>query len=119
MSTKPFNLADALAGKPVVTRDGRKVTYIHDTKQDVKFPLIVKVEGYTGLIGLSSDGGSSYGSSNDLLMATTTVTKYINVYRDRFNNVRPDVILFDFEESAKGQVGMGEIIATVPVTWEE
>jgi hypothetical protein len=36
---KPFDLEKALAGQPVVTRDGRKVLELHLYKNVTEFPL--------------------------------------------------------------------------------
>jgi hypothetical protein len=40
---KPFNLEQALKGKPVVTRDGRKVTNIVVDKTDKRYPISAHV----------------------------------------------------------------------------
>jgi len=40
---KPFNLEQALKGKPVVTRNGRKVTNIVVDEKNVTYPLQVRI----------------------------------------------------------------------------
>ena len=45
MKTAPFNLKKALAGHPLVTRDGRKVTNFRTNSPDPIFPYRVDIEG--------------------------------------------------------------------------
>ena len=81
---KPFNLKDALAGKPVITRRGEKVLEIHcfnGTSKD-GYKLAALVEGRTDLLFFTADGRYSSGESNtnsDLVMAPAP-PRYKNVY---------------------------------------
>lgn len=43
LKTKPFNLAEALAGKPCMTRMGEKVTEIHQFSTDIDKKLLVRL----------------------------------------------------------------------------
>lgn len=87
---KPFNLDDALAGKPVVTRDGHKVLFIADTKLDTRQPILAIIEPcdvartfsrngryYTDEQTSYTDEQTSY---MDLFMAPTKVMKYVNLH---------------------------------------
>jgi hypothetical protein len=84
---RPFNLEEALAGKPVVTRDGRKVTDIFCCKdRNIKYPVIARVveidlddsiQDYT--IDYTIDGhywDDKEESSFDLFMAEEGLPKY-------------------------------------------
>lgn len=44
MKTKPFNLEECLAWKPMVTRDGRKAKLVNFEKTFKKYPLLVEIE---------------------------------------------------------------------------
>lgn len=77
MKTRKFNLEEALAGKPVVTRDGKyKVTEIH--KFNVSSRPIVAVVGdailFYDIDGYRHDKDTL--TVNDLRMAVKSVTKY-------------------------------------------
>jgi hypothetical protein len=42
---KPFNLQEALAGKPTVTRNGKKILGLLLFKQPIDFPVVGLIEG--------------------------------------------------------------------------
>ena len=81
---KTFNLEEALAGKPVITRDGRKVTEIHHFKtvsDDEKFSVFSVIDG----IVYSHYANGSYlsneaNSGSDLFMEEPIVECWVNVY---------------------------------------
>ena len=78
---KPFNLQEALAGKPVVTRDGRKVTQLHLFECDAKVPLFGFVENSTCIYQFRKDGQwISEPSGLNLFMASTEKTVWVNLY---------------------------------------
>ena len=88
MKIKPFNLEDALAGKPVVTRGGKRVTdfaYFPTYAYRQKFYAVVDGDLYA-----YSDDGSYHTdykeSSVDLFMEVETVKKYI-AYNKRTGSV--------------------------------
>lgn len=81
---KPFNLTDALAGKPVITRDGRAVTKLTNF-QTTEFPLIGVVEGGETASFFRLDGkffNNEADSAFDLFMKTTTRTLYVNLWKN-------------------------------------
>lgn len=68
--SKPFNLKAALAGKPVETRDGRKVTEIHHFKTITGYcSVIAVVDGIFQSHRANGQWGDSPGY-NDLVMAS-------------------------------------------------
>lgn len=79
---KPFNLEEALAGKPVVTRLGKKVTGIyHFDKAKTIFRVIAQIEGEYGLQSYSPDGRwKDSQESDDLDLFMDATYKYFNVY---------------------------------------
>lgn len=76
---KPFNLADALAGKPVMTRDGMKVIRLIELPEaKPKSRLVAVLED--GETATFNEGGRYYSmrdSSLDLFMAPTKKEGYI------------------------------------------
>lgn len=80
---KPFNLQEALAGKPVVTRDGRKVLSIAQlpTLTTTRYTLFAHIDGDDYGKGFTADGLYIAGvtSSDDLFMAPNTL--WLNLYR--------------------------------------
>jgi hypothetical protein len=78
---KPFNLERALAGDPVVTRDGRPVTQLTLFNIPGRFPLVGVVDNSneswtpTGLFCVN--GKTSY---FDLFMAPKKRTVWVNLY---------------------------------------
>ena len=80
---KPFNLQEALAGKPVMTRDGRTVTQLHLFECDAKFVLYGVVESCSCIYAFRKDGTWTSGPSKlDLFMASTGKTVWVNLYHD-------------------------------------
>ncbi len=53
---KKFNLEEALAGKPVVTRDGRKVKELHLFKTDCEYPLAGVLEHDNDVLMFTKEG---------------------------------------------------------------
>ena len=81
---KKFDLAKALAGQAVVTRDGRPVTQLTKFDTTDTYPLIGVVRG---AVNRWTDSGkkylnlnSSYDSVIDLFMAPVKVTRWVNLY---------------------------------------
>jgi hypothetical protein len=81
---RPFNLQEALAGKPVVTRDGKEVKQIAYFPDAKTYPVVAysskdEVDTYT------EDGKFLTGTvegSRDLFMVSTKKTGFVNIYRD-------------------------------------
>jgi len=96
--TKPFNLEEALAGKPVVTRDGRQVKKI--TKSDVNHTnpysiyalLVTQTSNFNDvneIIGSWTESGKYIASTSeenplDLLMhiEEITIDNKLKIYRE-------------------------------------
>jgi len=84
---KPFDLEKALAGEPVVTRDGRKVTQLHMFNCDecLIYPLYGVV--FENLEKWKRDGKYNIReeSQNDLFMAEKEMCCWVNVYQNGYH----------------------------------
>ena len=115
----PFDLQKALAGEPVVTRDGREVTQVTSFNAKSAFCLAAVVDGaivkftWNGKHSLSSE------SNHDLFMATKTVKKegWVNVYKNQSNDIECGHVFKNPEEAAKYSNSFR--IATTKIEWEE
>jgi hypothetical protein len=123
---KEFNLDKAVAGEPLVTRDGRKVAEFHHFITDgSKFPCVAMVSGAATWVTLQGrDVGPGRDSANDLFMAPKMVTKYLNVYDSRAHGSYDgqSSFLFDNEEAAKDNADRNAvkvIVRAMPIQWEE
>lgn len=111
---KPFNLEEAKAGKPLVTRAGYPVEFIGISKTH-KQPLICVHDGCEEAYNLD---GTYFNytprkvSSLDLCMAPTNREGWVNVYP---NNV---TYLYLTQTIAENNAGLDRI-ACVHVEWEE
>lgn len=85
---RPFDLAAAKAGAPLVTRDGRKAHFLAYCEQASVFKVCAIIEGQ-GMVGTWTDDGRFTGDRKDqnradLFMAPkpkrTRRTKYANLY---------------------------------------
>lgn len=116
-----FDLQKALAGEPVVTRDGREVTQVTSFNAKSAFCLAAVVDGaivkftWNGKHSLSSE------SNHDLFMVAKTVKKegWVNLYKG-FDGKYPVTgsTIFDTEDDAINQRS-ARFIATVKMEWEE
>ena len=83
---KPFNLEEALDGKPVVTRDGRKVTIVKEYHGTNKHPIGAIIhnplESEDNFSKYLSDGRLSvnFETKYDLFMAAEKKELWVNVY---------------------------------------
>jgi hypothetical protein len=82
---KEFNLERALAGEPVITRNGKKVTQLHLFKNDELIqPLYGMVEGDDDVFNWSTYGKYNFSkqTSFDLFMAPEKRSCWVNVYQN-------------------------------------
>lgn len=80
---KPFNLEEALAGKPVVTRDGRKVTEIYHFKtasDETKYVLYAVIEGAIHTYLLNGFYMSRGINDTDLFMEERLIECWVSLY---------------------------------------
>ena len=77
-----FNLERALAGEPVITRNGKKVTQLHLFNTNTEQPLLGIIEGDEDIFNWGTNGkyNSPKETSFDLFMAVEKKSIWINVY---------------------------------------
>ena len=105
---KPFNLEQAKAGKPLVTRDGRKARYLGVLEAALRLPLIAAVSNASGseqAVMFTIDGNYCLDRPlehcNDLFMEPEVVTKWINVFVTSIEGkYYSDTRVFDTEDDA-------------------
>lgn len=134
LSLKPFDLEAAKAGKPVCTRDGRKVRIISfDRKflfKGVSYPIIALVEdtakeetiyGYNEKGKVIIENDTPY--KDDLMMLPQKKEGWVNVYKshERGNTISFIVasIYPTKEEAKKSYVVEFDYVDTVKIEWEE
>lgn len=108
---RPFDLAAAKAGAPLVTRDGRKAVFVaHDTGARNGFRLIVRLEGAHQALFYPENGkwSGDKESPADLFMAPKPKrTVWANTY------------YHDTETEARAAAGRRTNLVAVPVEIEE
>ena len=131
LNLKPFDLEKAKQGKPVCTRDGKKVRIICFDKQE-GFPIIALVETKVNdrvseEIALFDINGRAVSddidSKLDLMMSTEKKEGWVNVYRDCDGvNITKDDNIYSSKDAA---ISSAQIIdrdnyaATTIIKWEE
>ena len=117
---EPFNLERALAGEPVVTRDGREVTEIHFFETCTKgYAVIAIIEG--DKFGFTNNGYYLDNSTEhrlDLFMKPKVVEGWFNVHVNN-NGIVVIGISYPSEEVAKANiVELSSYIKTIKITNE-
>lgn len=125
---KPFDIAKAKAGDPVVTRDGRVARVIDTQLKHSRFCLVAAVAhkngdesifAYTATGRLYSD---TVESVYDLFMAPVKKEGWVNIYPATAHLDGPDAIARTYNVyAAKEQAAANALgsIATVHIEWEE
>lgn len=112
---KPFNLEAAKAGKPVCTRDGRKVRIIcFDAKCDLPIIALVTDTGGSEILMRYLSNGSFTNLDEtgfDLMMFPEK--------KEGWAKVRKDINLYDTKEEADRKMIGNDEYVTAKVCWEE
>ena len=123
---KPFNLEKALAGEPVVTREGIPATDFHyyEGERSV-FNICALVDGRVGRF--TADGYSHTDNMSDLFMAPAKRTMWGIMYRDCADDngklyLHP--FIYPTEENARSEIERPinagkKAIKVFPIEWEE
>ena len=130
LKLKPFDLEKAKGGKPVCTRDGRKVRIIcFDAKRKDNRGIVALVpskdEGYEGtddIITYPINGNYHGGHENDgdLMMLPEKKIGWVNVYYNRTDGITFSKHPYPSKEEAIKNAGtMSNIIDTVNISWKE
>ena len=127
---KPFSLEAAKVGKPVCTRDGRKVRIICFDLKDKDYPIVAAVrdnsmfgnEYAETLLRYTINGEivkGNYKSDKDLMMLPEKKEGWVNVYKGI------DGVMFSIypypskDEAIKKSSILFDRIDTIKVSWEE
>lgn len=128
LNFKPFDLEAAKAGKPVCTRDGRKVRILCYDLKGAEYPIVALVEAHDYL----DESISTYDrngrfdhdreNKNDLMMFPQKKEGWVNVYKSY--NVGKKIpcmasIYPTKEEAKKSSVVGFDYVDTVKIEWEE
>lgn len=120
---KPFNLEEAKAGKPVVTRNGYPAKVIYWDRKDEKYPIIALVDKDEDIFEYTIDGRfyPSEESCLDLFMASEKREGWMNIYKcNTYIDIRGGGIYHTKEDaiSSKGTLN-SDYITTIKIEWEE
>jgi hypothetical protein len=119
---KKFDLERALAGEPVITRKGKKVTELHLFKGGKLIqPLFGTIEGEEGYFCFEKDGMYNYSSTEtsfDLFMAPEKKSIWVNLYEYDNGQLWVGCYYNSLEEASKPGTHMGRYIKTIEITNE-
>jgi len=111
-----FDLERALAGDPVVTRDGREVTQLTLFKANrAIYPLVGVVNGQ---LESFRENGKSWSESPDLFMKPKVVENWFNVYQDDNCNLATSFGFSSEEDARKNIMSVLKYIKTIKITNE-
>ena len=121
---KPFDLEKARQGAKVVTRDGRNVRIICWDREESTYPIVALVKDQDGTEEdtetYTLDGACVEGEKHsiDLLMAPTTVVRWVNLHGG-FGGLYNYRIYDSEQEALKHKDDYDDYIATAKLSWEE
>ena len=130
---KPFNLEAARSGKPVCTRDGRRVRIICFDLKNGEYPIVAAIENDSSetLLSYTINGEivkGNYEWDKDLMMLPEKKEGWINIYNADTTFYYVDGRVFETkdkavkeakEEVTNGQREKNEYVDTVKICWEE
>lgn len=112
---KPFNLDEAKAGKPLVTRDGRKARFIaHVPECRIDWRLQAYIDGDEFIRSFNENGVYNGVGNLDLFMASEKRTGWINIYPNKLTGKE----IFETENEAFVR-RTRDAIATIRIEWNE
>lgn len=120
LNLKKFDLEAAKAGKPVCTRDGRKVRIIcFDTINKGNYPIIALLEdkGYEAVFYYNKDGKCNVGTERDLMMLPEKKEGWINLCKNNHGDTLA-VGVFPSREEAVSNCPPS-YLGTIKIEWEE
>jgi len=111
---KPFNLEEAKAGKPLITRDGRDAKFIAHVPEAANFcKLIVLIDKEIFVFHQNGFYSSCEGSNADLFMKTMKKTVYVNLY------VNGEWVSHTSASNARASATVKAFAIAVPIEIEE
>lgn len=127
LNLKPFNLEEAKAGKPVCTRDGRKVRIVCFDRIDAR-PILALVPSTNGkgesVFDYFVSGkriANSLESDLDLMMLSEKKEGWVNIVRGNDGRSYMGRGIFQSKEEAENTIKAfsDNLIDTVKICWEE
>lgn len=125
---KPFNLEEAKAGKPVCTRDGRKVKILTYDRKGSCYPIVALVEDSKGnedAYGYTLRGEYIEGQEDksDLMMVGEKKEGWVNIYKCDLSTYNAIALtsnyIYNTKEAAEAGTNTDErYIATIKIEWE-
>ena len=117
---KPFNLEEAIAGKPICTRKGLPARILDTNLKGTNRPIVVAVLYNDGCeyIKTYDKNGRLYGkmeSCDDLVMRSQEHIGWINIYALR----QTGGSIYSTKEEALSHRGSKGYVDTIKITWEE
>jgi hypothetical protein len=122
---KPFNLTEALAGKPVCDRLGRLIKEIHQFKWlsiECRYPVTyIDYRGWRNDVSENGEANKGFKDDRDLFMQSTKKEGWINLYRSGNGRPIPSMTVYDTEKIARQCAAMEVVdtVHTVRIEWEE
>lgn len=120
---EPFNLEEAKAGKPVVTRGGKPARIVCWDRKNEFYPILALVGEKEEPLYFTTEGRfyNLEESCLDLLMAPEKHEGWINIYNiDKINDNRTTAGIFLTEEQAiESGKKEPDYITTIKIEWEE
>jgi hypothetical protein len=116
-----FDLAKAIAGKPVKTKDGRTLSELHLFSSGIKRPVVGLVEGDDILTEYTREGKywlDGIESSYDLSMDVKVKTYWANLYNDD-QGLELSGIYFSEEEATNSKTHPERYIKTISFEVEQ
>ena len=126
-SMKPFDLEQAKAGAPVITRDGRKARILSFDLCNRYYPMVAAFtdsDGDEGVDSLTNEGKcfADKDSPNDLFMGPVKREGWVNIYRSAPGGAQdcyPQPLIFNTREEAIAAAYPSSLRATTRIEWEE
>ena len=115
---KKFNLEEAKAGKPVVTRDGRRVIEVQVFNTRMDKPVVGIID--TRFVAFTKDGKLNpiAETESDLFMAPEKKSIWVNVYNDGDSLCLSKVKFDTQEECLQNITRKSQYIKTIEITNE-
>jgi hypothetical protein len=118
---KEFNLERALAGEPVITRNGKKVTELHLFKNEALIqPLYGTIEGDEDVLQWTTFGifNPVKETSWDLFMAEQKKSIWVNVYKLTNGEMCIGCSYSSLKDAMRYTDGDGTYLKTIEITNE-
>ena len=121
---KQFNLEEYLKNpeRKIVTRDHHPVRIICTDHDNISYPIVGAIKGYSFPFCFSEDGyvvGSKCNNANDLFFAPEKHEGWINLYKIN-SSISPGPLTYSTKKEAESATGnRPDYISTIKIEWEE